>query len=66
MQLKTALSNVAKCFVAPDKIVKSKLKDELTFLVSITVIDNAIKKGIIGADTVEQYIKGEINDIVFS
>jgi hypothetical protein len=73
MQLQKALSNVAKCFVAPDKIIKSKLNDELTFLVSITVIDNAIKKGLITAEAAEKTIKGEktyarseINDIIFS
>jgi hypothetical protein len=65
MQLQTALTNIKKCYVSPDKIYRGHLKDNLKFDISITVINIAIEKGVVGADTVEKYIKGELNDIVF-
>lgn len=56
---KWGLENLKKCFVAPDKIVASKLGDDLKFSFSMTYVNQALEKGILTSEEVESAIKGE-------
>jgi len=45
--LTNSIAKLSKTFVAPDKLVKSILKDELAFDIAMTIVSNAIRDGII-------------------
>ena len=58
MKLQAALNNMNKCFVAPDSLDLKKI-DRLTALVSMTIIDQAVKDKVITEEEVLKEIKGE-------
>lgn len=54
--LNWAISTVRKCFVAPNMINPSLLKDDFAFSVAITQLSNAIEAGEISKEEVEKQI----------
>lgn len=54
-----ALENLKECYVAPDKIVGSKMNDDLKFKVCMSYIDQAIKKDVLTKEHVMDVIKGD-------
>ena len=57
--LENSIEALAKCFSAPDKLVKSRLDNDLSFDTAMTVVVNAIENKEITSEEILEIIRGE-------